>query len=269
MATSSSGPSETSAETIARPLHTEFFPLTSPEDIDWSLFFDQPPPPPPPPPPVTISSSTNYQPLEMATATTADLPVIDLTAADDSEARSNPDLFAFGPQSSTRPSRPPNVQANIIDVDALPDPPHPSTAVLRPHSPELEVMFSRPVPPELRRRRSIPTARRADAGPLQGAINFMRQVPHDHGALTTGNPSSSLLASSSMNAHPHHFHLHRHIHRHQPLRTRYLPRPHPIPASNIRSAYLIAGPAPFGESCFRARSSGFKRGELTDSCGGK
>ena len=78
--------------------------------------------------------------------------IIDLTGdepepAPVSSARGAPNNV--GP-TSTRASRPPNFERDIIDVDALPDQPDQRAAQLRPPVPDLQVVGARPVSPSSR-----------------------------------------------------------------------------------------------------------------------
>lgn len=137
-------------------------------------------------------------PMSAATARQA---VIDLTG-DDAEVSSTSDTHpsartpaGITASSSTRATRPPNFERDIIDVDALPDEPESRAAQLRPPSPDVEVTFSRSLPSGARRRRSVPPARPTDPDGLGGAMAFFNNPlgpafpSHANIALTPANPS--------------------------------------------------------------------------------
>lgn len=110
-----------SIHTSATPAH---FPITLPRYLPGPL--------PPMPPPARETESVFVVDDHPHT-------VIDLTV----DEPDTPQRTTNNEGRSTRATRPPNFDRDIIDVDALPD---------RPPSPEVEVTFSRPAPPRPRRR---------------------------------------------------------------------------------------------------------------------
>ncbi|KAI9750281.1 MAG: hypothetical protein M1815_001888 [Lichina confinis] len=124
---------------------------------------------------------------------------------------------------STRASRPPNFERDIIDVDALPDQPEQRAAQLRPPSPDLQVVGARQVFPSSRWGQPA-GVRPVQQGGLGGAMAFFHHQmtgslasgpsrvsggghPHDHAApsstahSTTGAPRRVLGDPVQFGAH--------------------------------------------------------------------
>ncbi|KAH0547514.1 hypothetical protein FGG08_000239 [Glutinoglossum americanum] len=121
--------------------------------------------------------------------------IIDLTG-DDSPP---PSHATSRDHSSSRISRPPRYPRDIIDVDALPDTPERRSAALRPHSPEVELTFSRPrVPTRVDLHR--PTGLRTVAQPVEPHQIYSsapRGVNHGVAGVNERGPAAATAQSQA------------------------------------------------------------------------
>ena len=121
-----------------------------------------------------VTSSPDGEPVQVVAGRAQ--TVIDLTGDEpDLLLENNHDPVVEG--SSTRASRPPHFERDIIDVDALPDSPDRPPASLRPSSPEVEVTGARLLPRVVHRHRAVPPARPMEPRPAQ-TVAWISQSGH-------------------------------------------------------------------------------------------